>query len=1558
MHCDEHIPCGKSGQGCRQLAAPRTQFCFNHKCILEGPNCHQAKFDIYNQDAKYCSSHECAVDRCHHQAETPGGYCAGHGCSHRSCNKLRSGPSLYCHDHCCRQESCWHEAAHKNAFCRSHACIEPGCREPRLGGRDHIHQCLLHWTREVRDDAASEVGHEHARRQAELEEQLRDLERRERARLEREREARRVQEQRERAAEEARLRRIAEQQRAMEERQRRQAEDERVQREVAQRLAEEEERRETERLRRLAEERRVAEEERRRRHAEEERVRRVVAQRLAEEEERIETERLRREAEERRVAEENRQREEREARIAQEAATRERVRIAREQRQEREREGDRRQREMLERLRIVREREEDEARLAREREGSGAGGWQHVHAPRRLEMDPFSAIGAASAILSFVQFSWELFSGAQEIYKSADGSTVENAHISNVIRDVQEVADGIDCDNIGNSKHEKALKRLASECTDLSEDLLGILKKLKRTDGNPKWNSFRATWKSLWEREEIASIRERLSDLRSEIILRLTAMLGDQNSSIIIKLDGLVNSQAHDCDARVDDLKKVREALNSALQNNKGLADLQIAVEENGTAMMEQTITLDEIKYGLDKLQHLTRAIPLEKRILEHVYYRAMFDRKEAIQDAAEGTYEWLLESEDEGPSDVDESSDDDETSESNVGFGIHEASDNDALLDHDEASDHGAVSDYVADPGYNAAPNIADDSGIGKSLESDDASEYKPESTYDVAYDVDSLDDTGTTEASNALKYTRASVTDDNFEYEMISEANQRDERQLARNKLNSWLRSGSGIFHISGKAGSGKSTLTKMITKSARTRTKLESWAGARKLVTSDHYFWSTGSEIEKSYEGLYRSILYDVLRQCPSLIPKVFPQQWKGLGDSTSTTAAERISVDQSRFLPSDIRHAFDLLLSHQLDDQYRICLMIDGLDEFCGESYDHRQLAESVTRWSGRSNVKCLLSSRPYPEFIETFPEDTRLYLHKINQYDICRFSSHMFQTDRHFYRVRPFLKEIVFEVVERSEGVFLWAVLVVRVLLGAAVWESKDTIFDKLKQLPSQLEELYEKLLGTLSKFDRERAKRIFLLAMYDPPAAYKYYYLGPMHSIVRRGLELSSFALSWLDNLKDPSFPSARTCQVRKDELQQRCKEAEQRVVALTKGLLEITIADGEEPGSAKILERHFQFMHRSVADYLESSDLLTSNPDFNIPEAYTRLRVAETMTFDAITRSETLDIYFAQISRPDDVGTMASVQILGQLREVSGRFPPSLVQDIVCPEQPRPDWNVEIDLRPASFVHWAAYEGHADYVISRMSDDWDAQPLDSGLNLLLSVVLGDRPDADLARSLLTHGFHSQDQIRLYNSISDFEPTASIWMIALIKFLSPSYFGLGKTPSGVLSGIICLFIVEGADTDVVVKYIRDSVTYYFSLKDILREVFVRRPSEYRDTFEEMERRCMLPGSNKAEVLDGDSMPYWAQKRIPGIGTIISITAMQPVKMLAVLAIATAVSAGPIAYAICQAGCASIVTACYAAAGATFGTVAAPAAPAAILGCNSAFGTCQAACAVVALAPTL
>lgn len=66
--------------------------------------------------------------------------------------------------------------------------------------------------------------------------------------------------------------------------------------------------------------------------------------------------------------------------------------------------------------------------------------------------------------------------------------------------------------------------------------------------------------------------------------------------------------------------------------------------------------------------------------------------------------------------------------------------------------------------------------------------------------------------------------------------------EKVRARDKLRTWLESGSSrdVFHLSGKLGSGKSTLMKHIRASPRTEEKLQKWAGKLAfcgLTKSDH-------------------------------------------------------------------------------------------------------------------------------------------------------------------------------------------------------------------------------------------------------------------------------------------------------------------------------------------------------------------------------------------------------------------------------------------------------------------------------------------------------------------------------------------------------------------------------------------------------------------------------------------------------------------------------------------------------------------------------------------------
>jgi NACHT NTPase-like protein len=141
-------------------------------------------------------------------------------------------------------------------------------------------------------------------------------------------------------------------------------------------------------------------------------------------------------------------------------------------------------------------------------------------------MDALTAVGFAANLIAFVDFAWDLVSGAAELYKSPTGRTIKNAHVENVISDLQDVTDDLDTGSLGDSKEAKRLRRLASSCNELAEELLALLKRL-RLDGNKNrpWASLIVKWRNMRKANEVASMEERLREYRSEILLQLNIML-------------------------------------------------------------------------------------------------------------------------------------------------------------------------------------------------------------------------------------------------------------------------------------------------------------------------------------------------------------------------------------------------------------------------------------------------------------------------------------------------------------------------------------------------------------------------------------------------------------------------------------------------------------------------------------------------------------------------------------------------------------------------------------------------------------------------------------------------------------------------------------------------------------------------------------------------------------------------------------------------------------------------------------------------------------------------
>lgn len=90
-------------------------------------------------------------------------------------------------------------------------------------------------------------------------------------------------------------------------------------------------------------------------------------------------------------------------------------------------------------------------------------------------------------------------------------------------------------------------------------------------------------------------------------------------------------------------------------------------------------------------------------------------------------------------------------------------------------------------------------------------------------------------------------------------------------------WLRESSHIYRINGNAGSGKSTLMKYLVGKDVVKTALLDWAGTKPPSMGNYFFWYAGNEMEKSQRGLLQSLLYDILRSYPSVLPKLFPEKW---------------------------------------------------------------------------------------------------------------------------------------------------------------------------------------------------------------------------------------------------------------------------------------------------------------------------------------------------------------------------------------------------------------------------------------------------------------------------------------------------------------------------------------------------------------------------------------------------------------------------------------------------------------------------------------------------------
>lgn len=140
-------------------------------------------------------------------------------------------------------------------------------------------------------------------------------------------------------------------------------------------------------------------------------------------------------------------------------------------------------------------------------------------------MDPLTAIGLVSNILSFIDFSARLLKGAKEVHDSHHGVLEENRSRETIMREMQRMSTRMSVSEAPEKDDENSsLRILASECRQLSTQLVSLLEKIKPNDSGSKTQSLLSAIRNKAYDSERESLEARLSDCRAQLHLELSSL--------------------------------------------------------------------------------------------------------------------------------------------------------------------------------------------------------------------------------------------------------------------------------------------------------------------------------------------------------------------------------------------------------------------------------------------------------------------------------------------------------------------------------------------------------------------------------------------------------------------------------------------------------------------------------------------------------------------------------------------------------------------------------------------------------------------------------------------------------------------------------------------------------------------------------------------------------------------------------------------------------------------------------------------------------------------------
>lgn len=418
-------------------------------------------------------------------------------------------------------------------------------------------------------------------------------------------------------------------------------------------------------------------------------------------------------------------------------------------------------------------------------------------------------------------------------------------------------------------------------------------------------------------------------------------------------------------------------------------------------------------------------------------------------------------------------------------------------------------------------------------------------------------------------------------------------------------WLSSDGKLYWITGKPGSGKSTLMRYLmqpaslpSRQSRCEEHLRQWAGnGENLTIISFHFWAIGSPMQRTKEGLFRTLLVQLFQNHPEVIPTVAPSRWASLS---------LFNEDPQHLTETELGDMFRQAISH-ISTRAKLALFIDGLDEFDGDCNALVSLIGECISWP----IKICVSSRPWTEFENAFGEYPQLKMEDLTCNDMSRYVMAKFGANSRFRTFRERQPEVAIaisrSVTEKANGVFLWVNIVVSSLLAGIV--SGDRIEDlesRLDLLPPEIQDLYENIIESIDPIYREHAAQLFKLksTCTETPSLQLLWYADEVKFLERAIDEVSG------------------TVTVK--EMQGRLEDMRLRLVSRCKGLLEVhkhispvscRSKDKISPDEvAAYSGGTVTYLHRTFSDFLKRHDVQekldgfivkTYDPNLRISAAY-----------------------------------------------------------------------------------------------------------------------------------------------------------------------------------------------------------------------------------------------------------------------------------------------------------------------------------------------------------------